>query len=37
MPIVKRMIERQTGAMPAGHVSTPHDLAEPLTDPSRAS
>ncbi|WP_129778871.1 MFS transporter [Peristeroidobacter soli] len=37
LPIVRRMIERQTGALPAGHVSTPHDLAEPLTDPSRAS
>lgn len=36
-PTVKRMIERQTGALPAGHVSTPHDLAEPLTDPSRSS
>lgn len=36
-PIVRRMIERQTGAMPAGHVSTPHDYAEPLTDPSRSS
>jgi hypothetical protein len=36
-PAVKRMIERQTGALPAGHVSTPHDLAEPMTDPSRSS
>jgi MFS family permease len=36
-PTVRRMIERQTGAMPAGHVSTPHDLAEPLTDPSRSA
>lgn len=36
-PTVKRMIERQTGALPAGHVSTSHDLAEPLTDPSRSS
>ncbi|MBM0105178.1 MFS transporter [Steroidobacter sp. S1-65] len=37
LPVVRRMIERQTGALPAGHVSTPHDLAEPLTDPSRSS
>jgi hypothetical protein len=36
-PVVRRMIERQTGALPAGHVSTPHDLAEPLTDPTRSS
>lgn len=36
-PSVRRMIERQTGALPAGHVSTSHDLAEPLTDPSRSS
>jgi len=36
-PTVRRMIERQTGTLPAGHVSTPHDLAEPLTDPSRSS
>lgn len=36
-PLVRRMIERQTGALPAGHVSTTHDLAEPLTDPSRSS
>jgi MFS family permease len=36
-PVVRRMIERQTAALPAGHVSTPHDLAEPLTDPSRSS
>lgn len=37
IPTVRRMIERQTGALPAGHISTPHDLAEPLTDPSRSS
>lgn len=37
LPVVKRMIERQTGALPAGHISSPHDLAEPLTDPSRSS
>lgn len=37
LPVVRRMIERQTGAMPAGHVSGPHDLAEPLTDPSRSA
>jgi MFS family permease len=37
LPVVRRMIERQTGAMPAGHASGPHDLAEPLTDPSRSA
>lgn len=36
-PVVRRMIERQTGALPAGHASSAHDLAEPLTDPSRSS
>ena len=36
-PVVRRMIERQTGALPAGHASGPHDLAEPLTDPSRGA
>lgn len=36
-PVVRRMIERQTGVLPAGHVSSSHDLAEPLTDPSRSS
>lgn len=36
-PVVRRMIERQTGALPNGHASTPHDLAEPLTDPSRGA
>ena len=37
LPVVRRMIERQTDALPAGHVSSHHDLAEPLTDPSRSS
>ncbi|MBL8269631.1 MFS transporter [Steroidobacter sp.] len=37
LPVVRRLIERQTAALPAGHISTPHDLAEPLTDPSRSS
>lgn len=36
-PVVRRMIERQTGALPAGHASGPHDLAEPLTDPNRGA
>jgi MFS family permease len=36
-PIVRRMIERQTAALPAGHASGPYDLAEPLTDPNRSS
>jgi MFS family permease len=35
-PVVRRMIERQTGALPNGH-TTPHDLAEPMTDPSRSA
>ena len=35
-PVVRRMIERQTGALPAGHVTAAHDLAEPLTDPTRS-
>jgi hypothetical protein len=29
------MIERQTGSLPAGPAAAPHDLAEPLTDPTR--
>ena len=36
-PIVRRMIERQTGTLPAGHVSNAHDFAEPLTDPNRSA
>lgn len=36
-PVVRRMIERQTGALPTGHASSPHDLAEPLTDPNRSA
>jgi MFS family permease len=36
-PVVKRMIERQTGSLPVGHASTPHDLAEPMTDPTRST
>jgi hypothetical protein len=35
-PIVRRMIERQTGVLP-GQPSGNHDLAEPLTDPSRSA
>jgi MFS family permease len=34
-PVVRRMIERQTGSLPAGPAAAPHDLAEPLTDPTR--
>lgn len=37
LPVVRRMIERQIAALPAGHISSSHDLAEPLTDPSRSS
>ncbi|MET0661427.1 MAG: MFS transporter [Steroidobacteraceae bacterium] len=36
-PVVRRMIERQTGALPAGHVTASHDFAEPLTDPTRST
>jgi MFS family permease len=35
-PRVRRMLERQTGSLPVGQ-SSPHDLAEPLTDAHRAS
>jgi MFS family permease len=37
VPRVRRMIERQTGSLPAGQALGPHDLAEPLTDPTRWS
>jgi MFS family permease len=36
-PQVRRMIERQTGALPIGQPSGTHDLAEPLTDPTRST
>lgn len=36
-PIVRRMIERQTGALPTGQPSSAADLAEPLTDPTRSN
>ena len=36
-PRVRRMIERQTGSPPAVEVPGPHDLVEPLTDPTRSS
>jgi len=36
-PIVRRMIERQTGTLPSGQPTATHDLAEPLTDPSRSA
>ena len=36
-PVVRRMIERQTGALPTGQPSTTYDLAEPLTDPTRST
>jgi MFS family permease len=35
-PRVRRMLERQTGSLPTGQ-SSPHDLAEPLTDAHRTS
>jgi hypothetical protein len=36
-PAVRRMIERQTGALPTNQPSAEHDLAEPLTDPTRSA
>ena len=36
-PIVRRMVERQTGALPTNQPSVTADLAEPLTDPSRSA
>jgi hypothetical protein len=36
-PVLRRRIERQTDAMPVGHASSAHDLAEPVTDPARSS
>ena len=36
-PVVRRMIERQTGALPLEHASGLHDIAEPMTDPTRSS
>jgi MFS family permease len=36
-PVVRRMIERQTGSLPGTSDSAAHDLAEPMTDPARSS
>lgn len=36
-PVVRRMIERQTGSLPSGHVTASHDLAEPRIDPARSA
>lgn len=36
-PVVRRMIERQTDALPIANDSAAHDLAEPMTDPHRSS
>lgn len=36
-PAVRRMIERRTDSLPAGHASATHDLAEPMTDPTRST
>jgi MFS family permease len=36
-PVVRRMVERQTGTLPASQPSVTADLAEPLTDPSRSA
>ncbi len=37
VPRVRRMIQRQTGSLPAGSTPDSQELAEPLTDPTRAS
>lgn len=36
-PVVRRMIERQTGTLPEGRVSGPRELAEPMTDPTQSN
>jgi hypothetical protein len=36
-PAVRRMIERQTGALPSVQVPDAQDLIEPLTDPTRSA
>ena len=36
-PVVRRMIERQTGSLPTNQPSGEHDIAEPLTDPTRSA
>jgi len=36
-PRVHRMIERQTGSLPAGRTLGPRELAEPFTDPTGSS
>ena len=37
VPRVHRMIERQTSSPPSARAPTPRDLADPMTDPTRAS
>ena len=37
LPQVRRMLERQTGALPTGHAVSSHDVAEPPTDVTRTS
>lgn len=36
-PVVRRMIERQTGSLPVGHAAGAHDVAEVLNDPTQSS
>lgn len=36
-PRVHRMIERQTGSLPVSRLSTPREMADPLTDPTRSN
>jgi len=36
-PVVRRMIERQTGSLPTSQPTAEQVLAEPLTDPTRSA
>lgn len=36
-PIIRRMVERQTGSLPDSGVPTPHEMSDPLTDANRSS
>lgn len=37
VPVVHRMIERQTGSLPITRATTPQEIADPMTDPTRSS
>ncbi|MET0363208.1 MAG: MFS transporter [Sphingobium sp.] len=36
-PVVHRMIERQTGSLPVTRATSPQEIGEPMTDPTRSS